>query len=44
LVSHLRCKALSYVYTDKHVGPRERVGNKGGTLGNRLRVVMVGKK
>jgi hypothetical protein len=34
----------AYAYTDKHVGPRERVGNKGGTLGNRLRTVMVGKK
>jgi len=34
----------AYAYTDKHVGPRERVGNKGGTLGNRLRVVMAGKK
>jgi hypothetical protein len=34
----------AYVYTDKHVGPRERVGNKGGTLGNRLRAVMAGKK
>jgi hypothetical protein len=34
----------AYGYTDKHVGPRERVGNKGGTLGNRLRAVMAGKK
>ncbi|MCX5799774.1 MAG: hypothetical protein NTX17_00040 [Candidatus Eisenbacteria bacterium] len=34
----------AYAYTDKHVGPRERVGNKGGTLGNRLRAVMAGKK
>jgi hypothetical protein len=32
----------AYAYTDKHVGPRERVGNKGGTLGNRLRAVMGG--
>jgi len=31
-------------YTDKHLGPRERVGNKAGTLGNRLRAVMAGKK
>jgi len=30
--------------TEKRVGPRERVGNKGGTLGNRLRAVMAGKK
>jgi len=22
----------AYAFTDKHVGPRERVGNKGGTL------------
>jgi len=34
----------AYAYTDKHVGPRERVGNKGGTLGNRFRAVMAGKK
>jgi len=34
----------AYAYTDKHVGPRERVGNKGGTLSNRLRAVMAGKK
>jgi hypothetical protein len=34
----------AYAYTQKHVGPRERVGNKGGTLGNRLRAVMAGKK
>jgi len=34
----------AYAYTDKHVGQRERVGNKGGTLGNRLRAVMAGKK
>jgi len=33
----------AYAYTDKHVSPRERVGNNGGTLGNRLRAVMVGK-
>ena len=35
---------VAYAYTDKHVGPRERVGNKGGTLGNRLRAVMAGKR
>jgi hypothetical protein len=34
----------AYAYTDKYVGPRERVGNKGGTLWNRLRAVMAGKK
>jgi hypothetical protein len=34
----------AYAYTDKHLGPRERIGNKGGTLGNRLRVVMGEKK
>jgi len=33
----------AYAYTEKHVGPRERVGNKGGTLGNRLRAMMAGK-
>lgn len=34
----------AYAYADKHVGPRERVGNKGGTLGNRLRAVIAEKK
>jgi hypothetical protein len=34
----------AYAYTDKHVGPRERVGNKGGTLSNRLRAVLSEKK
>jgi hypothetical protein len=34
----------AYAYTDKHVGPHERVGNKGGTLANRLRAVMAEKK
>jgi hypothetical protein len=34
----------AYAYTEKHVGPRAKVGNKGGTLGNRLRGVMAGKK
>ena len=27
----------AYAYTEKHLGPREEVGNKGGTLANRLR-------
>jgi hypothetical protein len=31
-------------FTEKHIGPRARVGNKQGTLGNRLRAVMAGKK
>lgn len=31
-------------YTDKHLGPRQRVGNKSGTLGNRLRAVLAEKK
>ena len=30
----------AYGYTDKHVGPKEKVGNKGGSLSNRLRTVM----
>jgi len=34
----------AYAYTEKHVGPREKVGNKGGTLGNRLRAVMERKR
>ena len=30
----------AYAYTDKHLGPREEIGNKGGSLSNRLRAVM----
>jgi len=30
----------AYAYTEKHVGPKERVGNKGGSLSNRLRAVL----
>jgi hypothetical protein len=30
----------AYAYTDKHIGPKEEIGNKGGSLSNRLRVVM----
>ncbi len=30
----------AYAYTEKWVGPREKVGNKGGSLSNRLRAVL----
>jgi hypothetical protein len=30
----------AYAYTDKHLGLKERVGNKGGSLSNRLRAVL----
>jgi hypothetical protein len=30
----------AYAYTEKHVGPKEEVGNKGGSLSNRLRAVL----
>ena len=30
----------SYAYTDRVLGPREKVGNKGGSLSNRLRAVL----
>ncbi|MBI5569657.1 MAG: hypothetical protein HY914_06890 [Desulfomonile tiedjei] len=30
----------AYAYTDKHLGPKEEIGNKGGSLSNRLRAVM----
>ncbi len=30
----------AYAYTDKHVGPKEEVGNKGGSPSNRLRAVL----
>ena len=29
----------AYAYTDKHIGPKEEIGNKGGGLSNRLRAV-----
>jgi hypothetical protein len=32
----------AYAYTDKHLGPREEVGNKGGSLANRLRSALKG--
>jgi len=31
----------AYAYTEKHLGPKEEIGNKGGSLSNRLRAVMV---
>jgi hypothetical protein len=31
---------VAYDYTDKHLGPREEIGNKGGSLSNRPRAVM----
>jgi len=30
----------AYAYTDKHIGPKEEIGNKGGSLSNRLRRIM----
>jgi hypothetical protein len=30
----------AYAYTEKHVGPKEEVGNKGGSLSNRLRTAL----
>jgi hypothetical protein len=30
----------AYQYTEKHLGSRERVGNKGGSLSNRLRAAL----
>ncbi len=27
-------------YTEKHLGPKEEIGNKGGSLSNRLRAVL----
>ncbi len=29
----------SYSYTERHLGPREKIGNKGGGLSNRLRAL-----
>jgi hypothetical protein len=30
----------SYDFTDRHLGPKEKIGNKGGGLSNRLRALM----
>ncbi|MFA6148670.1 MAG: hypothetical protein WC899_10730 [bacterium] len=30
----------SYRYTERHLGPKDEIGNKGGSLSNRLRAVM----
>ena len=30
----------AYAYTEKHLGPKEEIGNKGGSLSNRLRGVL----
>jgi hypothetical protein len=30
----------AYAYTDKHLGPKQVIGNKGGGLGNRIRAAM----
>ena len=33
----------AYAYTDKHIGPKDEVGNKGGSLSNRLRAALAAK-
>ena len=33
----------AYAYTDKHVGPKHKIGNKGGSLSNRLRAALAKK-
>jgi hypothetical protein len=30
----------AYAYTEKHLGPKSEIGNKGGGLGNRIRAVL----
>jgi len=30
----------AYRYAETHIGPREKVGNKGGSISNRLRAVL----
>ena len=32
----------AYAYTDRYIGPKEKIGNKGGGLSNRLRAVLAG--
>jgi len=31
---------VAYGYTEKWLGPKEKIGNKGGSLSNRLRAVL----
>ena len=38
--AQLNAAAFYYDYTDKHLGPREMIGNKGGSLSNRLRAAL----
>ena len=33
----------AYRYAEAHIGPREKVGNKGGSLSNRLRSALAQK-
>ncbi|MHC4740343.1 MAG: hypothetical protein ACYS8Z_00370 [Planctomycetota bacterium] len=33
----------AYAYTDKHLGPKKKIGNKGGGLSNRIRTVLTKK-
>ena len=33
----------AYAFTAKYVGPREKVGDKGGSLSNRLRAALAQK-
>ena len=33
----------AYAYTEKHLGPKSQIGNKGGGLGNRIRAVLKAK-
>ena len=30
----------AYSYTERHLGPKEEIGNKGGSLSNLLRLVL----
>ena len=32
----------AYQYTEKHIGPKDIVGNKAGSLANRLRTIISG--
>jgi len=40
MIPYLDINKAAYAYTEKHVGPKGRVGNKGGSLSNRLRAVL----
>ncbi len=39
-MADLKASINKAAYTDKHLGPREEIGNRGGSLSNRLRALL----